>query len=69
MKLISTSEEMIKHEVEPTKKQLLASVKEAGIELITDGKVVKVEADGVLLDDGRKIDCNVPVWATGAEAQ
>jgi len=29
--------------------------------------VKKVKADGVYLESGLKINCNVPVWATGAE--
>ena len=37
--------------------------------MIHGGKVVEIKENAVLLEDGRQLDCTVPVWATGAEAQ
>lgn len=44
-------------------------MEEKRINIITNGKVTKVTADAVHLDDGRVIECNVSIWATGAEPQ
>lgn len=42
-------------------------MEELGVDYITNAYVEEVQKDGVLLKDGRKIECNVPIWATGAE--
>lgn len=44
-------------------------LKEKNIHVVTNGEVKEVLEDGVVLEDGRKIECNVPIWATGAEPQ
>ena len=48
-----------------TKKKLA----DLGINVVHKARIAKVEADGIILADGRIIPCNVPVWATGAEPQ
>lgn len=50
---------------ELTKKKL----RDHGIEVVHSARIERIEEDGVVLKDGRKVQCNVPVWATGAEAQ
>lgn len=47
-----------------TTEQLLSH----GIEIVPLAKAVKIEPEYVDLEDGRRIHCNVPIWATGAEA-
>lgn len=47
----------------------MRKLEEKGIEIVTNGKIKEIFPDGVILEDNRKIDCNVPVWATGAEPQ
>lgn len=37
--------------------------------MVYNEKVKKVKSDGVHLESGTKINCNVSVWATGAEPQ
>jgi NADH dehydrogenase FAD-containing subunit len=49
---------------ELTKKKL----KDMGIHVVHNARIEKIEADGIVLSDGRIVPCNVPVWATGAEA-
>ena len=37
--------------------------------MIRNAKVAELLPEGVLLQDGTMVKGNVPVWATGAEAQ
>lgn len=37
------------------------------IDVITNARVAEVKPEGVLLTDGRFIEGNAPIWATGAE--
>jgi len=46
---------------------ILKKIEEKNINIVTNGKVAKITAEGVHLEDGRFYDCNVPIWATGAE--
>jgi NADH dehydrogenase FAD-containing subunit len=39
-----------------------------GIDIVKNAKCLKIEPEFVDLEDGRRIHCNVPIWATGAEA-
>ena len=41
---------------------------EHGITVINNARIKEISDKGVFLNDDRFIDCNVPVWATGAEA-
>ena len=47
--------------------EVVRILKEKDIEIILNARVTEVFDDGVQLSDGRKINANVPVWATGAE--
>lgn len=40
-----------------------------GISVIHNAHAKEIHADGVELRDGTHVACNVPIWATGAEAQ
>jgi NADH dehydrogenase FAD-containing subunit len=42
-------------------------LKEHGISIVNSAKVHHIEPDSIIMQDGRVISCNVPVWATGAE--
>lgn len=39
-----------------------------GIDIVKNAKCLKIEPEFVDLEDGRRIHCNAPIWATGAEA-
>lgn len=43
-------------------------LREHGIEVVNNARIERIEKEGVILKDGRAVECNVPVWATGAEA-
>ena len=45
----------------------IRKLKEKNIEIHYKGKVKEITPKGVHLLDGRNIDCNAPIWATGAE--
>lgn len=49
--------------------QVTRKLEEHKISVVQGAKVVEIKENAVLLDDGRQLDCTVPVWATGAEAQ
>ena len=42
---------------------------EHGIEVIKNARVKEVCIDKVILEDGREVECNVAIWATGADPQ
>lgn len=44
-------------------------LKEHNIDTVYNAHVAEVTPHAVILTDGTKIDCNVAVWATGAEPQ
>ena len=47
----------------------MRKLQEHGINVVYGSGVASVDSSGVTLEDGRHLACNVPVWATGAEAQ
>lgn len=47
----------------------MKKLKEKNITVVVNGRVKEITEQGVLLEDGRLVECNVPIWATGAEAQ
>lgn len=52
-----------------TLSQIQKKLDEHGINVIYNEIVKSIELDGVVLESGVKLFCNVPVWATGAEPQ
>lgn len=57
----------MKAENPAVRKEVMRKLKEKGIEVLTGGKIKEIKEDRVILEDGREIPCNVPIWATGAE--
>eukprot|EP00347_Sterkiella_histriomuscorum_P018476 403345372 len=49
--------------------EILRKFSEKNIAVHYDAKVKEIQKNSVVLQDGRVIPCDVPVWATGAEAQ
>ena len=66
--LISAEDEIMKYDCEPVRKLTVSKLQEKGINIVTEGKVTKINSAGIVLHDGREIDCDVAIWATGAEA-
>jgi NADH dehydrogenase FAD-containing subunit len=55
------------HESKASRELTKKKLADLGINVVHKARIAKVEADGIILTDGRIIPCNVPVWATGAE--
>ena len=49
--------------------QVSKELQEHGIDVETNCKVIEVTPSSVILEDGRIINCDVAIWATGAEPQ
>jgi selenide,water dikinase len=47
----------------------LRKLKEKGVDVLYNKRVKEVLADRIVFENGEHFECNVPVWATGAEAQ
>lgn len=67
--LLSNKSTVLAGSHESVIKQVTRKLEEHKIDVIYDGTVASIESTGVVLTDGRKLECNVPIWATGAEAQ
>jgi len=66
--LLSSESDIMKQESDAARELVKAKLREHDIEIVTNARIECIEEDGVVLKDGRKVACNVPVWATGAEA-
>lgn len=49
--------------------QILKELQEKGIEVETNSRVVEVTPTAVILENDRVVNCDVAIWATGAEPQ
>lgn len=49
------------------KREVNKALKEKGINVVHNGYVEEITESDVKLKDGRSIECNVAVWATGAQ--
>ena len=67
--LICSEPDIMLHESKAARDLTKAKLHEHNINVIHNAKVDHIEADRIILRDGRVIPCNVPVWATGAEPQ
>ena len=67
--LLSNDEDIMLHQSLAAREMVKLKLKENGVEVINKARVSNIQADGIHLKDGRTVVCNVPVWATGAEAQ
>lgn len=69
VQLISNTDHIIPGACESVREATLQKLKEHNIEVIYNGRVTKITPEGVHLKDGRVVECNQPIWATGAEPQ
>lgn len=69
VKLVASHGQAVHTECEQTRSIIAQTLAKKGIELIGNAIVSEIKPEGVLLADGRMIECNVPIWATGAEPQ
>jgi NADH dehydrogenase FAD-containing subunit len=58
----------MKQENEAVRELIKKKLHEHNISVIHNARIQRIDEDGVVLSDGRVVPCNVPVWATGAEA-
>lgn len=64
--LVSSEDKILYWDNPAVRDLVMSKLNEKGIKVLTNGRVKEVRADGVQLEDGRFLDCNVPIWATGA---
>ena len=57
----------MEHESSAVRQEVLRKFAEKKIKVVVDARVSKVTTEAVHLEDGRQIECNVAIWATGAE--
>jgi selenide, water dikinase len=67
--LISDSTDVLPSEKEAVRNEVRRKLEEKGIALVTEGRIQKITASAVHLIDGRVLECNTSIWATGAEPQ
>ena len=67
LSLIAARDGPVANEVRQTRDQIEFGLKERGIDVITNAVVSEVKPNSVLLKDGREIQCDVAIWATGAD--
>ena len=67
--LLCSDSDIMRWESDSVRELTKAKLREHNIDVVMDARIDHVEAGGVVLKDGRRIEANVPVWATGAEAQ
>ena len=67
--LLCSDTDIMLHESKAARELTKKKLADLGIKVVHKARIAKVEADGIVLADGRIISCNVPVWATGAEPQ
>ena len=64
--LICAEDEIYKDQNEAIRELVKRKLKEMNVVLIVNGLVREVVSEGVILEDGRIVEGNVPIWATGA---
>lgn len=67
MTLLTDQSTLMEHESSAVRQEVLRKFAEKNIKVVVDARVSKVTAEAVHLEDGRQIECNVAIWATGAE--
>lgn len=65
--LVGSSERPVPEQHASVRNQIIRKLKEKNIKHIGNVHITEVMGDGVILDDGTKIMCDVPIWATGAQ--
>lgn len=67
--IVTNHDTVLPHEREPLRNEVIKILDRQNITVHSNKKVTEVLKDGVICDDGTKIDGNVVVWCTGAEPQ
>lgn len=65
--LVSQEDVILRAENPAVRKEVMRKLKEQNIDVLTGSKIKEIKEDRVILEDGKEIPCNVPIWATGAE--
>ena len=60
---------MLPHEKDVARKEIERKLHEKNITIHAGQRAKEVTADGVILEDGTKVEGNVTIWSTGAEPQ
>ena len=66
--LISRNQQVLSGAHANTISQIERKLEEHGVTTVYNGKIMSVDSSRVTLADGRHLECNVPIWSTGAEA-
>ena len=65
--IITHSDDVLKGDSQAVREEVRRKLDEKNIKIFFNGKVDKITATSVHLEDGRVIPCTVSIWATGAE--
>jgi NADH dehydrogenase FAD-containing subunit len=65
--LIGRDDKPVPEQADAVRNQILRKLKEHNISFIGGKMITEIKSDGVQLNDGSTIPCNVPIWATGAQ--
>lgn len=65
--IISDQPDILYSESDAVREEVNRKFREKNIHKEVNGRVEKITATHVHLVDGRTFECNVPIWATGAE--
>jgi selenide, water dikinase len=65
--LLSDQSDVLFYESEAVRELVKTKFNEKNIKMVNGSRVKKITADKVILEDGRELECTVPIWATGAE--
>ncbi len=49
------------------REEVKRKLNEKRIKMVNGSRVAKITSEKVYLEDGRELECTVPIWATGAE--
>ena len=69
MTLVSKEKTLLPGAHPSTLKLVEKKIESHGIKVVYGSPVASIDPSGVKLADGQLLECNVPIWATGAEAQ
>jgi NADH dehydrogenase FAD-containing subunit len=67
--LLSDQPDVLFYESEAVREEVKRKLNEKRIKMINGSRVAKITSEKVFLEDGRELECTVPIWATGAEPQ
>lgn len=67
MTILSYQADVLFYESEAVREEVKRKFNEKRIRMVNGSRVAKITSDKVHLEDGRELECSVPIWATGAE--